>query len=96
MSKNQSAEHNSVTDVGFLVRQINSGTVGVDGTGLTHHYWRDADTVVVYDETGVDHVQYLNGELLSKWVKYVKQKRSWRRKGPFASALIKADRWHKE
>jgi hypothetical protein len=80
----------------FLAKQINSAKLGVDGDGFRHHYWRGADTVVAYDENGVDHVEPLNGSLLATWVKFVEEKRGWKQKGTFADPLIEADRWRKE
>ncbi|EMA24911.1 hypothetical protein C435_03423 [Haloarcula marismortui ATCC 33799] len=96
MSKNHSP-HNSdpVIDIGFLAKQINSAKLGVDENGYQHHYWRGADAVVVYNEDGVDHVEYLSGRLLSNWVKYVEEERGWDREGTFAKPLIEADRWRK-
>jgi len=80
----------------FLAKQINSAELGVDEEGFRHHYWRGADTVVVYDQNGVEHVEPLNESLLATWVKFVEGRRGWEQKGTFADPLIKADRWRKE
>lgn len=86
----------AVADVGFFSRQINSAQIGVDSDGLHHHYWREADTIVVYDESGVDRVEYLDGRLIEEWVKFVQQERGWKFPGQCANALIKADKWRKK
>jgi hypothetical protein len=85
-----------VVDVGFLARQINSAEVGVDREGLHHHYWRGADAIVVYDDSGVDRVEYLDGRRIEEWVKFVDQERGWAHPGQLASALIEADKWRKK
>jgi len=97
MSKNHAPIDDSPEEgPGFLAKQINSAEVGVDQDGFHHHYWRGADTLVVYDDSGVDHVEYLEGRLLADWVEFVDGERGWEQKGAFASALIKADTWRKE
>jgi hypothetical protein len=90
------AINSTVTDVGFFARQINSAQIGVDDDGLHHHYWRGADAIVVYDESGVDRVEYLDGRLIEEWVKFVHQERGWKFPKQCANALIKADKWRKE
>lgn len=76
--------------------EMQSFTVGTDTEGYDHHYWRPADAVVVYDETGVDHVEYLYGRLLAEWVVYVDEKRGWETPGQMANAGIAADKRRKE
>ncbi|RLM94380.1 hypothetical protein [Haloarcula sp. Atlit-7R] len=88
--------NSTVTDVGFFARQINSAQIGVDDDGFLHHYWRKADAIVVYDESGVVRVEYLDGTLIEKWIKFVGQERGWESPGQCANALIKADKWRKE
>jgi len=83
-------------DPGFLAKQINSAKVGIDEDGFHHHYWQRADAVVVYNEDGVDHVEYLDGELLSNWVEYVDVKRGWEQEGTFLRPLVSADKWRKQ
>lgn len=75
--------------------QLNSATIGTDADGYDHHYWRNADAVVVYDESGVDHVEYLNGRLLADWAAYVDDERGWAHEGQFGAICIRADRRRK-
>ena len=58
-----------------------SFTLGVDGKGRTHHYYRPADTVVVFTEAGVEHRQYLGDDSLGKWMGFVAADCGWRRRG---------------
>jgi hypothetical protein len=76
-----------------------SFTVGTDGDGMTHHYYRPADTVVVYDpdgDTGVDHHHYLDGTPLDEWVRYVATQRGWQTTGHHAAHGIREDSRRKE
>ena len=61
-----------------------SFTLGVDSEGRTHHYYRPADTVVVFTEAGVEHCQYLGNDSLGKWMGFVAQDCRWRRRGRLA------------
>ena len=52
-------------------------TVGVDAEDDRHHYYRPANTVVVFDESGTKHRQYLGEHMLAEWRQFVEQKRGW-------------------
>lgn len=89
------AEYSSMAD--DLASQIaNSFTVGTDEDGYTHHYYAPADTVVVYDDTGVDTYQHLDGDTLETWVEFIEQERGWRSMGQFAALGIDRDAERKE
>ena len=65
--------------VGALSRSF---TLGVDGEGRTHHYYRPADTVVTYSDGGVEHLQRLAGRSLGEWTGFVAADCGWRSRGP--------------
>jgi len=73
-----------------------SFTIGTDADGYNHHYFRPADAVVVYDDTGVDHYQNLDGAPILDWVSHVKDRRGWSSKGPHAVLGVAVDRQRKE
>jgi len=73
-----------------------SFTIGTDADGYDHHYFRPADAVVVYDDTGVDHYENLDGALILDWVSHVKDRRGWSSKGPHAVHGVAVDRQRKE
>ncbi|WP_277540240.1 hypothetical protein [Haloarcula laminariae] len=75
---------------------IESATLGTDVEGFDHHYWRGADCVVVYDDQGVDHIEYLGGRVLDDWLAYVAHERGWDTIGQVAGLLVEADRRRKE
>lgn len=98
MSTNHSTTENA-TDVladGFARQVARSFTIGTDAEGSTHHYWQGADAVVVYDETGVDHVEHLDGRPLAEWDAYVADTRGWASRGQFAQLGITYDHERKE
>ena len=68
-----------------------SFTLGVDGEGRTHHYYRPADTVVAYSDAGVEHRQRLAGRSLGEWVGFVAQDCSWRERGRLAGLVDVVD-----
>ncbi|SEP28775.1 hypothetical protein SAMN04487948_13417 [Halogranum amylolyticum] len=74
----------------------NSFTVGTDCTGSTHHYYRPADTVVVFDGRELDHHQPLNGRTLEEWRVFVAQERGWTSCGPLAQLGLRMDAKRKE
>ena len=68
-----------------------SYTVGIDAEGRRHHYYAPADTVVVSDEDGVDHREYLNGRTVEAWANYVADTRGWNSYGPHAKLGERVD-----
>ena len=52
-------------------------TVGVDAESDRHHYYRPANTVIVFDKSGIKHRQYLGEHTLAEWRQFVEQKRGW-------------------
>lgn len=80
----------------FSQQLARSFTLGTDGDGYQHHYYRPADTVVVYNDTGVDHYRHLDGRPLTEWRAYVAETRGWTSMGPYAKAGIELDRERKE
>lgn len=76
--------------------QLRSFSIGVDNDGATHHYYRPADAVVVYDGRDVECVEYLRGRQISEWTDYIDECRGWARRGQFATAGIRADSRRKE
>jgi hypothetical protein len=78
--------------VGSIADQLaRSFTIGTDEEGCQHHYYRPADTVVVYDDDGVQHREYLDGGLVGEWYEYVDDKRGWMVPGPHRKNGIKVD-----
>lgn len=76
ISKNHSRKATSSSEnIGWFAKQINSAVLRVDATG-TNTTVRGTDAIVVYDEVGIDRVEYLNGSLLANRLEFVKQKRS--------------------
>lgn len=73
-----------------------SFTIGTDREGYRHHYYRPADTVVVYDADGVDHRERLEGAPVEHWVAFVEDRRGWASYGPHAALGIAADTGRKE
>jgi len=80
----------------FADQLARSFTLGVDADGYTHHYYRPADTVVVFDDQGVDHYRHLEGRPLTEWRAYIDEERGWKRMGPYAKLGIELDRERKE
>lgn len=70
--------------------------LGTDMDGYEHHYWRPADTVVVFDETGVHHREYLDGRVLEDWLHFVDERRGWALLGPHAQTGIAYDTQRKQ
>ena len=68
-----------------------SFTIGIDATGRRHHYYAPADTVVVFDENGVDHREHLDGRTIRQWYSYVAQSRGWESRGPHAALGERVD-----
>jgi hypothetical protein len=73
-----------------------SFTLGVDATGSTHHYYRPADAVVVFDGREFDHYQPLDGRPLAEWQQFVAQERGWDSTGQLARVGLQADLERKE
>ncbi len=73
-----------------------SFTLGVDTEGCTHHYYRRADAVVVFDGRTLDHYQTLDGRPLIEWKAFVSQKRGWASMGQLASLGLRVDSERKE
>ncbi|WP_226908666.1 hypothetical protein [Haloferax massiliensis] len=73
-----------------------SFTLGVDAEGFTHHYFRPADAVVVFDGRTLDHYQSLDGRPLREWKAFVSQKRGWDSMGQLASIGLQVDTERKE
>jgi hypothetical protein len=103
-TKTTNADHEKGTDLegsadelaGTLADQLaRSFTIGTDDEGFDHHYYRPADTVVVFDEDGVDHRQHLDGATVEEWVDHVDDKRGWMIPGPHASNGIRVDKQRK-
>ncbi len=72
-----------------LAREIadalaNSFTIGVDKQGHIHHYYRPADSVIVYDATDVRFRQHLNGRTVREWRTFVAKDRGWKHTGQLA------------
>ncbi|NHN40528.1 hypothetical protein G9C85_02600 [Halorubellus sp. JP-L1] len=75
-----------------VVDQIaRSFTLGTDAEGYTHHYYRPADAVVVFDGRELDHVEHLDGRRLEAWERYIEGKRGWRSHGPHSEIGISED-----
>lgn len=74
-----------------IAKLTRSFTLGTDHEGYTHHYYRDADTVVVYDGRDLDHREHLDGRPLHAWNEYVADRRGWLTHGPHAKLGLKAD-----
>jgi len=72
-----------------------SFTIGTDAEGKDHHYYRPADTVVVYDADGVHHRQRLDGRPITEWVEFVDDERGWLSMGEFAAVGLREDRRRK-
>ena len=68
-----------------------SFTLGVDSKGRTHHYYRPADSVVVFTEAGVEYRQYLGNDSLGKWIGFVASDCGWRRRGRLAGLADHVD-----
>lgn len=84
--------------VGSLADQIGrSFTIGTDDEWCDHHYYRPADTVVVYDPQTqeIDHREYLDGATVESWYRYVQDERGWIKLGQLAGAGMKADKARK-
>ncbi|SDN14912.1 hypothetical protein SAMN04487949_3494 [Halogranum gelatinilyticum] len=73
-----------------------SFTLGVDATGATHHYYRPADAVVVFDGRALDHYQQLEGRPLVEWRQFVAQERGWASIGQLAEIGLQRDSQRKE
>ena len=68
-----------------------SFTIGTDQRGADHHYYRPADTVVVYSNDDIDHVEYLDGRMLTDWLHFVAHRRGWTAIGQLAHIGIHVD-----
>ena len=68
-----------------------SFTLGVDSEGRTHHYYRPADTVVVFTESSVEYRQYLGGRSLGEWTGFVAADCGWRHRGRLAGLADHVD-----
>ena len=73
-----------------------SFTLGVDATGSTHHYYRPADAVVVFNGRTLDHYQPLDGRPLRDWREFVAQDRGWASTGQLAQLGLQVDAERKE
>ncbi|POG55534.1 hypothetical protein [Haloferax marisrubri] len=73
-----------------------SFTLGIDAEGFTHHYFRPADAVVVFDGRTLDHYQPLDGRPLREWKAFVSQKRGWASMGQLAHLGLRVDTERKE
>ena len=73
-----------------------SFTIGVDATGSTHHYYRPADAVVVFNGRDLDHYQSLDGHPLVEWRRFVAQERGWTSMGQLAEIGLQHDSQRKE
>ncbi|WP_089826601.1 hypothetical protein [Halogranum amylolyticum] len=73
-----------------------SFTLGVDATGSTHHYYRPADAVVVFNGRELDHFQPLDGRPLAEWQEFVAQERGWASLGQLARVGLQVDTERKE
>ncbi|SEP25264.1 hypothetical protein SAMN04487948_12714 [Halogranum amylolyticum] len=73
-----------------------SFTLGVDATGSTHHYYRPADAVVIFDGRTLDHYQPLDGRPLRDWREFVAQERGWDSTGQLAQLGLQVDAERKE
>ncbi|WP_083851154.1 hypothetical protein [Halogranum rubrum] len=73
-----------------------SFTLGVDATGSTHHYYRPADAVVVFDGLELDHYQPLDGRPLAEWQAFVARDRGWDSTGQLARVGLQHDSERKE
>ncbi|WEL30208.1 hypothetical protein [Haloferax volcanii] len=73
-----------------------SFTLGIDTEGFTHHYFRPADAVVVFDGRTLDHYQSLDGRPLREWNAFVSQKRGWDSMGQLAPIGLQVDSERKE
>ena len=73
-----------------------SFTLGVDGAGYTHHYYRPADAVVVFNSRELDHYQPLAGRTLDSWKQFVAQERGWTSFGQLAPIGLNVDSERKE
>ncbi|SEP19411.1 hypothetical protein SAMN04487948_12016 [Halogranum amylolyticum] len=73
-----------------------SFTLGVDATGSTHHYYRPADAVVVFEGRTLDHYQPLDGRPLAEWQAFVAQERGWDSTGQLAHLGLQVDAERKE
>jgi len=73
-----------------------SFTLGIDTEGFTHHYFRPADAVVVFNGRTLDHYEPLSGRPLREWKAFVSQKRGWASTGQLASIGLQMDSERKE
>ncbi|MGB9956458.1 hypothetical protein ACOZ4B_08725 [Haloferax prahovense] len=73
-----------------------SFTLGIDTEGFTHHYFRPADAVVVFDGRVLDHYQSLDGRPLREWKAFVAQRRGWASMGQLAPIGLRVDSERKE
>jgi hypothetical protein len=73
-----------------------SFTLGVDATGSTHHYYRPADAVIVFDGRTLDHYQPLDGRPLREWRQFVAEERGWDSTGQLARVGLQVDTERKE
>jgi hypothetical protein len=79
-----------------IALSLESFTLGTDGEGYDHHYYRPADAVVVYDQDDVDHVKHLDGRPLAEWADYVDHERGWTSMGTFGKHGLAGDLARKE
>ncbi|MBC9986794.1 hypothetical protein E4P24_10525 [Haloferax sp. AS1] len=84
-----------------LAEQLNNAlarsfTLGIDAEGFTHHYFRPADAVVVFDGRTLDHYETLDGRPLREWKAFVSQKRGWDSMGQLAHLGLRVDTERKE
>lgn len=80
------AQEPIVSIAGYLADAMaRSFTLGTDEEGYSHHYYRPADAIVVYDGRGLDHYQPLAGRSLEEWRAFVELKRGWAAMGPLAA-----------
>ena len=74
-----------------------SFTLGVDSEGRTHHYYRPADSVVVFtEEHGIEHRQHLGDDSLGRWIGFVAQDCGWQRRGRLAGRRRQRRRYRLE
>ncbi|MDS0300227.1 hypothetical protein NDI76_15880 [Halogeometricum sp. S1BR25-6] len=91
------AQEPTVSIAGYLADAMaRSFTLGMDADGYSHHYYRPADAVVVYDGRELDHYQPLAGRSLDEWREFVELKRGWVSMGPLAALGLRMNAEHIE
>lgn len=73
-----------------------SFVIGIDGSGRKHHFELEANTIIVFDELGIDHVQPLEEKTLASWFQHVNEARGWESADDKLSVAIERDAERKE